>query len=163
MLLVYNTNAIERKESCMEKNGGLYSPSHVANFFFERGERDGIPITPLKLNKLVYIAYGWVAGAIGQRLFDEEIEAWQHGPVIRSLYDEFKHFKNRPITERSVDMPDPSQNLDELFTPAIDKIVRFCHRLNITPWRPQFRTTSRRNSLWVSMTWPCLKTYFRVF
>lgn len=106
----------------MQNNDKTYSPSHVANYFFERSEKDKNPITPLKLNKLVYIAYGWVAGALHRKLFDEEIQAWTYGPVIPSLYNEFKHFKDKPITERSAYMPDPSYpNFDELSEPSIDK------------------------------------------
>lgn len=50
----------------------------------------------LKLIKLVYLAYGWSI-ALDYRLFDEPIVAWKHGPVIRSLYHEFKHFGAAPI------------------------------------------------------------------
>lgn len=80
-----------------------YTPQHVANFMLERGEADGIPITPLKLVKLVYIASGWQLALIGEPLFEESIEAWKHGPVVPSIYHEFKHFKSSPITEKSSD------------------------------------------------------------
>ena len=74
-----------------------YTPQHIANYFLGRGDSDGIPISPLKLIKLVYIGYGWNIALTGEKLFNEPIEAWQHGPVIESLYHEFKHFKNGPI------------------------------------------------------------------
>lgn len=78
-----------------------YSPQHVANFFLAKGEDESRPITPLKLLKLVYIAHGWNLALVNERLFDDEIEAWQHGPVIPSLYHEFKHYGKRPIEERA--------------------------------------------------------------
>lgn len=81
-----------------------YTPQHVANFFLDRAEEEHIPLTQLKLLKLVYIAYGWYLALTGNRLFDERIEAWQHGPVVKSLYHEFKHFKNGPIIGRSEDV-----------------------------------------------------------
>lgn len=76
-----------------------YTPQHIANYFLERAEDDGIPMSPLKLIKLVYIAYGWNIALTSKKLFDEDIEAWQHGPVIPSLYHEFKHFKSKSIDE----------------------------------------------------------------
>lgn len=78
-----------------------YTPQHVANFFLEKGEDESRPITPLKLLKLVYIAHGWNLALVGQRLFEDRIEAWQHGPVIPSLYHEFKHYGKSPISERA--------------------------------------------------------------
>jgi uncharacterized phage-associated protein len=76
-----------------------YTPQHIANYFLDKAEAEGRPITPLKLIKLVYIAYGWVLALTGKRLFDERIEAWKHGPVIPSLYHEFKHYGGSPIAE----------------------------------------------------------------
>lgn len=35
-----------------------YTPQHIANYFLERAEREGVRVSPLKLIKLVYIAYG---------------------------------------------------------------------------------------------------------
>lgn len=78
-----------------------YTPQHVANFMLEKGEVDGIPITPLKLVKLVYIALGWHIALTGKLLFEEPVEAWKHGPVVPSVYHEFKHFKSGPISEKS--------------------------------------------------------------
>lgn len=40
-----------------------------------------------KLQKLVYYAQAWHLVWEGQPLFDERIEAWANGPVVRDLYD----------------------------------------------------------------------------
>ncbi|MCK5799657.1 MAG: DUF4065 domain-containing protein [Deltaproteobacteria bacterium] len=47
----------------------------------ERGE-----MTAMKLQKLVYYAYAWHLVWEGEKLFDERIEAWANGPVVRELY-----------------------------------------------------------------------------
>lgn len=93
-----------------------YTPQHVANYFLDRAEAERRPITQLKLLKLVYMAYGWHLALTGQRLFDERIQAWKHGPVIQTLYDEFKSFGKSAITRRSHDF-----DLDtlDLYTPQI--------------------------------------------
>lgn len=75
-----------------------YSPAAVANEFLLRGQRESRPITPLQLQKLTYITYGWYLGVTGEKLFDESVEAWDHGPVIPSLFHEFKKFGREPIT-----------------------------------------------------------------
>ena len=44
-------------------------------------------ITHLKLQKLIYYARGISLGMYGKPLFLEKIEAWQHGPVVREVYN----------------------------------------------------------------------------
>jgi uncharacterized phage-associated protein len=78
-----------------------YTPQHVANYFLSKADKEGRSLTPLKLIKLIYIAYGWVLALTGKRLFDEPIQAWQHGPVIPSIYHEFKSFGKEPIDAKA--------------------------------------------------------------
>ena len=80
-----------------------YTPRHIANYMLERAESEDRSISNMKLQKLVYIAYGWVLAVLDRKLFDEPIQAWQHGPVVPSLYHEFKHFRQRPITGRAME------------------------------------------------------------
>lgn len=44
-------------------------------------------ITAMKLEKLVYYCQGWHLAHHHHVLFNEPIEAWQQGPVVRDLYD----------------------------------------------------------------------------
>lgn len=80
-------------------NPNTYTPSHVANFFLQHAENNEIPVSVMKLNKLVYFAYGWTLALLDRPLFNEQIEAWKYGPVIPSLYHEFKHFGSKPIED----------------------------------------------------------------
>ena len=73
----------------------------VANSFLALSLQSRIPVSPLKLIKLVYMAYAWWLAVRRERLFDEPIEAWDYGPVIPSLYHEFKRYGRTPITEMS--------------------------------------------------------------
>lgn len=93
-----------------------YTPQHIANFFLEKAESENRFLDPLKLIKLVYFGYGWNLALKNERLFSEEIEAWKHGPVIPSIYHEFKEFGDRPITRRAYDL-----DLDtlEMYAPRI--------------------------------------------
>ncbi len=62
----------------------------VANFFIEKSIKENISLDHLKLQKLVYFSYAWWSGNHHSNyLFDEGIEAWPHGPVIRDIYVEF--------------------------------------------------------------------------
>ena len=58
-----------------------YTAQAIANFFLWQEQ-----ITQMKLHKLLYYAAGWHLGFTGEPLFDEDIEAWQYGPVVPSIY-----------------------------------------------------------------------------
>ena len=45
------------------------------------------PMTAMKLQKLVYYAQAWSLVWDEEPLFDEVIEAWANGPVVRELYE----------------------------------------------------------------------------
>ena len=52
---------------------------------------------PLKLQKLLYLAQGFSFAFYDEALFSEDIEAWVHGPVVPSVYHEYKSYKYNPI------------------------------------------------------------------
>jgi len=68
-----------------------YTASQIADWFLARVDREaGDSITHLKLQKLVYYAQAWALALLGEPLFDEDLQAWTHGPVVRSLFERFK-------------------------------------------------------------------------
>jgi uncharacterized phage-associated protein len=73
----------------------------VANEFLKLAEQDGVKLSPMKLLKLVYFAHGWHLALKGEPLLNERVEAWRYGPVVPSLYHEFKRFGNGPITDEA--------------------------------------------------------------
>lgn len=70
----------------------MRSAQSVADYFLARvQEEDGDLISNLKLQKLLYYAQGYhLALYDGKALFVEPIEAWNHGPVVPSLYHQYK-------------------------------------------------------------------------
>ena len=78
-----------------------YDAKAVANYLLELAENDGKPISPLKLQKLVYFAHGWHLAIKGEPLLTDCVEAWEWGPVIPDPYHEFKDFGNGSINRRA--------------------------------------------------------------
>lgn len=63
----------------------------VAKYFLSlTNEEEGDLISNLKLQKLVYYAQGSHLAIYDKPLFEEEIHAWAHGPVVPELYHEYK-------------------------------------------------------------------------
>ena len=71
----------------------------IADWFLAKAKSENKTLKPMKLQKLVYFAYGWYYAFHDNPLFREEILAWRHGPVVKKLYDRFKPFRGKPITE----------------------------------------------------------------
>ncbi|WP_431022029.1 hypothetical protein ABMA09_18565 [Erwinia rhapontici] len=69
-----------------------YSAIAVANAFIELAVKDGKNLTPMKLQKLVFIANGWMLGVEGKALVDNHFEVWRHGPVEPNLYHALKKY-----------------------------------------------------------------------
>lgn len=62
----------------------------VANYFLARdAEREEPDVTHLKLQKLLYFAQANFLASTDQRLFDEDLEAFRHGPVVYKAYQRF--------------------------------------------------------------------------
>ena len=54
-------------------------------------------ITHLKLQKLLYYAQGCYLAYTKKPLFPEDILAWEHGPVVYEVYQEYKDCGSNPI------------------------------------------------------------------
>ena len=77
----------------------MYKASTISDFFVASLHEHGDPLSNLKLQKLLYYAQAWFLAIFGEPLFEEEIEAWVHGPVVVSEYRRFKGWAWQPITE----------------------------------------------------------------
>lgn len=94
--------------------------SAIADYFIYIANETGSYISNLKLQKLVYYAQAWHLAVYNAPLFDEDFEAWVHGPVIPALYYEYKQFGWKPIL-KEVERPSFSQELQELLDEVTDE------------------------------------------
>jgi len=75
----------------------------VANEFINISINTNNDLTNMRLAKLMYVAQGLSLSLLDRPIFEDDvIQAWKYGPVIPSIYHEFKHFKAQPITTKSV-------------------------------------------------------------
>lgn len=133
----------------------------------------------MQLLKLVYITHGWHMAAVGNLLFTEEIQAWKYGPVVPSLFHEFKRYGSgridipayAPIAlANSTDFADLEFEIEAPFLPEEDretsklidwvwgayghldgwKLSELTHKSG-TPWYVTVEKMKRENSgEWVS-------------
>jgi uncharacterized phage-associated protein len=96
----------------------MYDLRAIANYFIRRGIDEGIEISPMKLQKLMFFAYGLYYAGKGDQLFSDRFEVWPYGPVIPQLYFTLKGYGSRSIDREIVDVDLQSM---ELVKPEIDK------------------------------------------
>ena len=65
----------------------------------------GDTISPLKLQKILYYCQAWHLAIFKKPLFQEDIEAWAHGPVVPSQYTRFSYiFRNDNINPSKINI-----------------------------------------------------------
>lgn len=80
-----------------------FSSTVLCNNVLKRAFSEKIPVTPMKLQKLLYFIACEYVQCTGQDLLSEKFGVWQYGPVLPSVYYEFKAFGRKPITNFAKD------------------------------------------------------------
>ncbi len=87
--------------------------------------------THLKLQKLLYYCYADYLCLTGKKLFDDNILAYQYGPVIESIYKKYKHTGSGYLqsvrednkSKPTMDIEDPSRSRILASINGIDKLL----------------------------------------
>ena len=143
----------------------------VANYFrYKSVANTEEAVTHLKLQKLVYYAQAWYAAFTNdEQLFEDRVEAWLHGPVCRSLYNEFKDFRGFEIDP--LDAPpqtlsaDEREHLDYIWNVYGSFSGKFLEELTHreTPWEEAWERRPREDFGNVEITVQQMGDYYRGF
>jgi len=138
----------------------------IADWFLANAKYEGSELKPMRLQKLVYFAYGWYCAFSEQFLFKEDFYAWRRGLVVKVLYEKYKIFSDSPIILENLDCPkfeddDVIETLESVwrnyshFSDAVlDRVIR--HRPH-SPWRKAYRSLD-----WEAMIFPeTIRDYFK--
>lgn len=125
---------------CSAKDLAIY----IANRFYNRFHCN---ISNLKLQKSLYFLFAYWSGFVRQGegkqteikevlqrdLFDDKIEAWPYGPVVRSVYDECEQIKQLAKEGSALSLPSVVQDfidgmLDDIFSLSDFKLVEISHQ-----------------------------------
>ncbi|MBK3698576.1 Panacea domain-containing protein [Listeria monocytogenes] len=86
----------------------MYSAEVLADWFLSQES-----MTPKKLQKMLYYAYAWTLtltndkdNDLTNKLFEEQFEAWVHGPVIPEIYRMYSvyGYNNIPKIDNEIDI-----------------------------------------------------------
>lgn len=77
------------QKTVIQSGTGSEEAIAVANYFIAKSlDQPGIPsgVSNKKLQKLLYYAQAWSLAFRDTEIFPDKIEAWVHGPAIKSMY-----------------------------------------------------------------------------
>lgn len=92
----------------------MYTSKQIADWILSKiNTQAGDTISPLKLQKLLYYCQAWHLTIFNKPLFDENIEAWSHGPVIPTQYNRFSYIlRNEQIKVKNINIEVPQLEPD---------------------------------------------------
>lgn len=111
----------------------MYDARVVANEVLKAAWQTGYDVTQIDLQKICYFLHGHHLIEHGQPLINSTFEAWRHGPVQRSLYNQFKKFGAQPITELATAFDPIKRRAKEL-----DPITANSARVTIETYLPKY-------------------------
>ena len=101
----------------------MITANTVADYFLAVANEVEELITNLKLNKLVYYKQAWHLALFKEPMFEEEIEAWVHGPVLPVVYDTYNHFKWTPIIRYDLNLEEIKRQFSAKQQELLDDII----------------------------------------
>lgn len=119
----------------------VITASNLAKYIIYKANNMDVPITHLKLQKILYYIAGVSAGALNERIFLDRIEAWEYGPVVRSVYIEFCSWGALSLICKEGILPDFNDEQKKLVDFVIDQKIRMSGRELVnatrseTPWK----------------------------
>ena len=81
----------------------------------------GEGITNLDVQNILYFVQGWHLAINGERLFQEDLRAWVHGPVAPKVYFRLAQYERDPVPVTEV-RGDPVLDLPEAARTFLDQI-----------------------------------------
>lgn len=127
----------------------MYSALEVARFVIEYCRKNGLLMSNLKLQKVLYFIQAEFLVRNGEPCFFERIEAWPFGPVVSNVYHEYKTFGSSNIysnLSNFYDIAEEDRNI-------IKDIVKACNRFSATqlvelthnqaPWKNAYNNGNR--------------------
>ncbi len=82
----------------------MFSAHDIAIYIINWCHNNGIAVTNLKLQKLLYFVQGEFSRERGLRLIKEDFYAWQLGPVIPQVYTEYSVFSSSELPAQKPSM-----------------------------------------------------------
>lgn len=102
-----------------------FPATRVSNNILHRSFQEKVDVSPMKLQKILFFLateYG-KANPENPYLLNQQFQPWKFGPVLSSVYDEFKLFGSNPIKKYAKDADGSSTIVDETQNPVFKSVL----------------------------------------
>ena len=111
----------ERNELKQSVSTAIDIARHIIAFCNDQEEP--VPVSNIKLQKLLYLVFGYFCLDSNVKLFSDAFQAWQYGPAVAEVYDQFCAFSGSYIylTDAPPVLP---EEITASINPTIEKNMR---------------------------------------
>lgn len=125
----------------------MYTALDVAKYVIWYCAKQGYSVSNLKLQKMLYFIQADFLVNRSSRCFADKIEAWGLGPVVSSVYEEYKKYgsaeipstscETAPVKIRRTDQSRIKKIVDECSRYTASALVEITHKQE--PWRRVYK------------------------
>lgn len=126
-----------------------------ANHVIAVGKENGLPVTNLQLQKVMFFALGFYIGERGidttvEEIYNKKFERWKYGPVVGDVYRDYSLYGSDDITEyEDGEINDRYGDFDVFIIPLLKKnpfiLVEVSHSLD--SWAKYREDIIKRNAV----------------
>ena len=125
-----------------------YSAKEIARYIIDFSWDNSQAVSNLRLQKLLYFVQAEFLVSTGEACFEDSIHAWNFGPVVPSVYYEYRMFGGTSIPSKGTNSRHYDINKED--KEIINGIVEYCNQFttsqlvqfthNQEPWRKASRS-----------------------
>ena len=94
----------------------------LSKIIINRSSAKGIvDLSNKKLQKLLYYVQAWTLVFYNKKAFNDDIEAWVHGPAVASVYRLYRDFAYNPIP---LTMANSIDDIDDDISSVVNDVIR---------------------------------------
>ncbi|MCK7675910.1 Panacea domain-containing protein [Corynebacterium pygosceleis] len=101
----------------------VYNPTVLANNVLNRAFAEGLHISPMKLQKILFFIACEYRKKTGENLFDMPFQTWKYGPVNRLVHDMFRPFNRGGIRRYARNAAGVSEMVDEAHDEDLRRVI----------------------------------------
>lgn len=121
----------------------MYDVQLIARYVINRCTQNERPISNLKLQKILYFIQAEFLVGTGRACFNDDIEAWDHGPVVPCVYFEYNIFGSTNIPDQG---DDGFESISEQDKDHLDAIIDAAAKYSAS-WLEKI---TRRQKPWIN-------------